>query len=170
MHLDTIQIREASAQNDLGELYHLREILIECSEVMAKLGESRWEAAHFEVSYLEELVRQHQLFVVLVNDKIAGTFKVQHHDSLFWPEMNHEEAVYLHKIALSKSARGRGLTSEIIAWAKSYTSSKNRTFLRLDTDRKRPGLCKLYEGLGFTPHSYKKLDFIEVVRFQMQVS
>lgn len=160
-----IEIR--MAQNSPVELEQVAKILQEGAARMKALGQTQWEADLLEPAHLRSAIEAQELFVVVHDEHVVGTFKVQTEDPEFWPEMPLGEALYLHKIAVTERCRGQGLTGEIVQWAKRYAVKMQRKYLRLDTDHARPGLCELYGNLGFSFHSYKDLDWIKVKRFEM---
>ncbi len=163
-----IHIRPASHEHGQSELKAILRILTEAADLMAAKGETRWESDQLTLDHLSTLVSAQELYAVISDDRIVGTFKLQTEDSLFWPEAPRDQAIYLHKIAVEESMRGQGLTQEVIRWAKSYAAQRRIKYIRLDTDRARPSLCRLYASLGFSFHSFKKLDWIEVMKFQME--
>jgi GNAT superfamily N-acetyltransferase len=153
----------------LDELREVSLILAEGAERIAEAGHTLWNPEELTPESLRPSVTAGEWFVVLSDQKRVATFRLQWEDPVFWPEMPAGEAAYLHKIAVKKSARGQGVTRAILDWSRSRVREKGGSFLRLDTDAKRTRLCEYYESLGFARHSFRELDWIRVIRFQMKI-
>jgi GNAT superfamily N-acetyltransferase len=99
----------------------------------------------------------------------AGTFKFQLEDSVFWPDASHDNAAYVHRLAVRRRYAGSGLSTELLRWAADRTHGLGRRFLRLDFEASRPRLREIYERFGFRHHSDAQVGAYLVSRYEYDV-
>ncbi len=59
------------------------------------------------------------------------------------------DAIYVHKLAVSRSLAGRGIGTEVLRWARDAARQKGRRWLRLDTWDGNRKMRDYYERQGF---------------------
>lgn len=94
-------------------------------------------------------VRARQLFLVVDNDVLAGTFAISYQDQAVWGERERGAHVYLHRIARSSSLAVRGLLPCVVAWACAHSRDVQREGIRMDTAADSRRLVAYYEQTGF---------------------
>ncbi|MFZ0246963.1 MAG: GNAT family N-acetyltransferase [Candidatus Binatus sp.] len=87
--------------------------------------------------------------------RAVGTFTLQWSDERFWPGST-GEAVYIHRIAVRREARGLGV--ELLRFAERATAAAGRKLLRLDCFSGNNALCSYYERAGFVRVADIELD------------
>jgi ribosomal protein S18 acetylase RimI-like enzyme len=97
---------------------------------------------------LAERTERDELFVVDLDGEPAATFTLLWDDASFWGEQP-PDAAYLHKLAVRRAFRGRGLGARIVEWAERRAAAAGRAYLRLDCLRDNVGIRGYYERLGF---------------------
>lgn len=100
----------------------------------------------------------------------AGMLKFQLEDPVFWPDVSHDNAAYVHRLAVRRRYAGRGLSFELLRWATDRTLASGRQFLRLDFEASRPRLREIYERFGFLHHSDAQIGSYLVSRYQYDVT
>lgn len=100
----------------------------------------------------------------------AGTFKFQLEDPVFWPDVSHENAAYVHRLAVRRRYAGRDLSAELLRWAAGRTDALGRRFLRLDFEASRLRLREIYERFGFRHHSDAQVGPRLVSRYEYDVT
>ena len=95
----------------------------------------------------------------------VGVFQLLIDDPIFWPEQPAGIAMYVHRLAVSRSVGGQGISRRLLDHAAQETATAGRPLLRLDCLR-RPALIAFYESAGFTKHSDGNYGGYEVRRFE----
>jgi len=144
-------------------------ILTEAAEWLAERGEPLWKAGELAPEAVATDVADGLFHLVWIGDEAAGVFKMQEEDLLFWPDLPHGEAIYLHRIAVRRQHSGSGVLDAIIGFARKATATAGRRFLRLDCEASRPKLCAVYEKRGFVKHSERQVGPYFVARYQLEV-
>ncbi|MFB7378726.1 GNAT family N-acetyltransferase [Kitasatospora purpeofusca] len=71
-------------------------------------------------------------------------------DPEFWePGDRPDEALYVHRMAVSRKAAGRDVGAQLLGWAVDRAAAAGKRFLRLDAWKTNPGLHLYYLGQGF---------------------
>lgn len=130
----------------------------ETMQWLSDIGRPMWPADTFDVAMYECAAYAGEL--VLGYDQFApvACMLVHTRDEIYWPNDPAGEALYLHKIAVRRSAAGKGWLRRLVYWAREEAQHAGARFLRIDTLR-RVELLSLYGSLGFQivdefePHS-----------------
>jgi ribosomal protein S18 acetylase RimI-like enzyme len=74
----------------------------------------------------------------------------EHADPEFWtPDDRPEAALYVHRMAVSRSVAGAGAGGEMLDWAARRAAQADKKLLRLDAWKTNAGLHGYYRGQGF---------------------
>jgi len=144
-------------------------IMLEAAEWLKQQGRTLWFPDELMPEKLMGPIVAGELYLVMMQSIPVGTVIFQLHDKIYWPDMPEGNAAYVHKIILRRSAAGKGLGAQILAWAKEKAGSAGMAYLRLDTEAAREKLCALYESAGFTRHSFRQVGRHYVIRYEMRV-
>jgi GNAT superfamily N-acetyltransferase len=144
-------------------------IMNEAATWLTELGDTLWFPAELTAEKLIPAINAGELYLVKMGGEAVGTVIFQLSDRLYWPDMPEGEAAYIHKIALKRSATGKGLGRQVIAWAREMARQAGMKYLRLDTEAARKRLCAFYESAGFIQHSERQVGRHYVVRYEMRV-
>jgi GNAT superfamily N-acetyltransferase len=153
-----------------SELDAVSEILIEAAHWLEEKGEPLWADDKLIPNAIEKDVNEGLYFIAFSNDEAAGVFKLQLEDNLCWPDEEHNESIYVHRIAVKRIFAGGSISSEMMDFAKKRTSALGRNFLRLDCEASRHKLCSIYESMGFSKHSYYQVGPYHISRYQFTVA
>ena len=144
-------------------------IMLEAAGWLNEQGQTLWFPEELMPEKLMVPILVGELYLVMMQGRPVGTVIFQLYDKIYWPDMPEGNAAYVHKIILRRSAAGKGLGAQIIAWAKEKARSAGMAYLRLDTEAAREKLCALYESAGFTRHSFRQVGRHYVIRYEMRV-
>lgn len=100
----------------------------------------------------------------------AGVMMFQLEDPVFWPDVNHRDAAYVHRLAIRRRYAGTGLSAGLLRWAVGRTRDLGRRLLRLDCEASRPRLRAFYESFGFRYHSDMQAGPYFVSRYEYDVT
>jgi ribosomal protein S18 acetylase RimI-like enzyme len=129
-------------------------ILEEATEWLAAKGLVAWDPDTFRSPggwgrrILQEAQKRGHLFVLLADEVPVGTVTLQPTDSLFWPDAA-EDALYVHRLAVSGDAHGQGLGRFLLRCAEQRAVGTGTRFLRLDCLAENRVLRRYYEDFGF---------------------
>ena len=105
--------------------------------------------------HIMDLIEDHETFIIREDGELVATFSLNEeqleHDVRLWGKRD-DDAVYLHKLAVSPRMIGSGLGKEIIRYAIEYVRAKGKRYLRLDCVAHNEKLVNFYTKCGFTDH------------------
>ena len=133
-----------SAPADLDIIFELFASAIAYQE---KKGYNRWPL--FSRKLIETEMAEERHWKILDATMTVGVFSVLYNDPVIWGERNKDAAVYLHRIAVHPSFKGRGLMRVINSWAGEHAKQKQIGFVRMDTWGDNENLRKYYISCGF---------------------
>jgi GNAT superfamily N-acetyltransferase len=154
---------------NVGDEVVASEILCEAAEWLKARGIPLWDPENLTPDRLLPTVEQGELYIACQKRTPIGTMILQEDDTFFWPDVPAGESLFLHKLAVRRSAAGQGLARAMLAWAAAEAKRRDKTYLRLDTDSTRPQLCALYESAGFTLHSTRQIKIFLTARYEMRL-
>jgi GNAT superfamily N-acetyltransferase len=141
-------------------------LLLEAARWVDALGTIMWEEGELARERLAEETAAGQFFLAECDGIAAGVMRFQLEDELFWPDRPPGEAVFVHRLAVSRRFKGRGVSSALLQWAVNRARALGRPYVRLDCDASRPKLRVLYETFGFRFHSFRQVGPYYVVRYE----
>ena len=149
------------------------DIMREVAKWLMDAGKPMWR---LETVTREKITNPAEEFHVLYADgESAATMLLSFHDPFFWPEVPAGASGFVHKLAVRRRFAGQGLGEAMLARAAALCREKGVPMLRLDTDPHRPGLCALYERVGFQRVDVRQVyaqfigATIDVARYEMEV-
>ncbi|GII55159.1 hypothetical protein Pth03_35480 [Planotetraspora thailandica] len=128
-------------------------LLAEAARWLNAADVRQWPAGGFPASKIEPLVEQGVMY--LLDDGIdpvpAATMAVDGHaDPEFWTAPDRPgDALYVHKLAVSRAYAGRGLGGALLGWACGLAAAEGLPWLRLDCAKDNPRLQAFYRKHGF---------------------
>jgi GNAT superfamily N-acetyltransferase len=160
--MDPIAIRQAQPP----DATIVRDMLDEAARWVDALGVVMWDENELDAGRIDAEVAAGQFFIAEVNGQPAGIVRFQVEDKLFWPDLPGDDSVFLHRLAVARRYKGRGVSTALLQWAVSRARAMGKHYLRLDCDASRPKLRRLYEEFGFQFHSFREVGPYNVARYQ----
>lgn len=163
----SMKLEIASIKPD--ELIVFSEILREVAEWLETTGQPLWAR---EILAPEALLRKNtlnELFLGWLNGVPVATMILQHEDLPFFPDDPPGEALYLHKLAVHRSAGGRGVSTAMLEWAQAYAARLGKQYLRLDTSAERPKLNALYQNYGFRYVGFRCVEGFDTNLYELEL-
>lgn len=130
---------------DIDEIFRLYKIASDYQKAKKKVVV--WP--NFKRELVKTEINQNKQWKMLINDEIACVWAITFSDEQIWEERNNDTAIYIHRIATNPSFRGNNYVAKIVEWAKEYTKSLNKQFVRLDTLGNNVKLIEHYKNAGF---------------------
>lgn len=133
-----------------GELDVVETLLGDASEWLASRGIDQWQFPPHR-DRIARAIDRGECFLAFRDGLPIGTIQVDDYaDPEFWAEDDHpESAMYVHRMAVSRSAAGQGVGAELLDWAAKRAAERGKRLLRLDAWKDNPGLHAYYQGEGF---------------------
>jgi len=105
----------------------------------------------FDRTMIEEEIRQHRHFKIVLENKTACIFSLSFDDAIIWgdDERNHA-SIYIHRIVTDPEFRGNNFVTYIKNWSINYGTLHNKKFVRMDTWGDNQKLIDYYVQSGFT--------------------
>lgn len=100
----------------------------------------------------DALAKKYQIgdFYIAVTDGIpSGCMAIVDYDPFFWPDVKKGDSLFVHKLALTKTARKSGTADILMGFFKEQGLARGVKTLRLDTDALRPKTRTFYERHHF---------------------
>jgi GNAT superfamily N-acetyltransferase len=163
-------IRPALGESDL----HLAAGILEQVTVwLAARGLRQWPVGSFESedgwgrSRLRDALSQGELYLAWDGDRAVATITLQRSDPLFWADG--ADALYIHRLAVDRSAAGQGVGSHLIDWAAFKCREQGRRYLRLNTLTGSDFLRGYYRAAGFEQRGHREVHGRSFVLLEKQV-
>lgn len=108
-----------------------------------------WNKENIRWNRISESYSINDFYIAYVGNKPVGCMAVTDEDKTYWKDIEKGTSLYIHKLAVKQEARGRGISKELIDYAKEKAVTNNIKFLRLDCNAERMKLRAIYEKQGF---------------------
>ncbi len=108
-----------------------------------------WNEHNIRWDVLSKNYKIEDFYIDYINNIPVGCMAVTDIDVTYWSDVKQGTSLYIHKLAVKQDARGRGISKELIDFAKEKAYSKNINEIRLDCNANRIKLRALYEEQGF---------------------
>jgi len=160
----TLAIRQATVEDTNALVERLNEA---ASWVEQLDGTTMWVEGELEGDHVRSEADAGQFVVGELDGRIIAAMRFQLEDSLFWPDIDGSDSVFVHRLAVSRAHAGRGVSTALLQWAVDRARALGKAYLRLDCDADRPRLRALYERFGFQLHSYRQVGAYYVARYEL---
>ncbi|BFT72800.1 GNAT family N-acetyltransferase [Paenibacillus sp. P36] len=153
---------------ELADAESVRELLVHAARWIERTqGFIQWREERFSQSYVLDLIQQDEFFVAHMDGVPVGCFSIQWRDEEIWRDQHHENAGYVHRLAVSRDYPGMGIGTRLLNWAESYIKEQGKSWIRLDCmadnaalnryyTREGFAFCGRYEAQGWAAHLYER--------------
>jgi GNAT superfamily N-acetyltransferase len=150
-------VKLAIRRAEPADLDAIKALQAESVAWLASKGEDQWQPGHPRApqdrpwSHLEASITSGTCWVAEHNGKVVATITVDDYaDPDFWQPEEADEALYVHRMIVSRSHAGHDVGATLLTWADHLAQAANRPLLRLDAWRTNQALRRYYESQGFT--------------------
>ncbi|MCG8526200.1 MAG: GNAT family N-acetyltransferase [Opitutales bacterium] len=155
---------------DRSNLEKVSEVLIDAASWLESIGRPLWDVKKLNPGELKKEYDLGIYYLGTLEGEPVGVFRFQMKDEWVWPEFDHSEATYIHRLSVKRKFAGKGYSHLLIDVAISESKKRKRKFLRLDCDADRPELVEYYKKAGFKYHSFAQVGKFSAARFQMELA
>ncbi|MDF5753975.1 GNAT family N-acetyltransferase [Spongiactinospora sp. TRM90649] len=149
----TLTLRRAGG----GDLQAALGLLAEAAEWLHHRGVRQWPRGGFGPERIEPLIEQGVLYIADIAGRPGRRAQVAvvavdgFADPEFWtPADAPADALYVHKLAVSRDVAGMGVGEALLDWAGGVVLDEGRRWLRLDCAKGNRGLQAYYRARSFT--------------------
>ncbi len=140
---DRYQI-ENTAPGDLEFIFTLFDQSISYQQ---KNGYPDWK--NYDRSAIRHDMQNKNQYKIIIDAETGIVFSVGYTDKLIWRARDKGDAIYLHRIVVNPSCKGRKLFGVILDWAVTHVKQKGLDFIRMDTWAANENIIRYYESFGF---------------------
>ena len=142
-------------KNDIDTIIPIFE---EARRTIAALGIDQWQNGYPSEGVILADIELEQSYACEIDGKICGSFAMLEngeptYDKIFdghWLTGDgSRDYIAIHRVAISVSSRGSGLSGKIIGFAADFAKEKGRKSLRIDTHRGNAVMRRMLEKNGF---------------------
>ena len=142
-------------KNDIDTIIPIFE---EARRTIAALGIDQWQNGYPSEGVILADIELEQSYACEIDCKVCGTFAMLEngeptYDKIFdghWLTGDgSRDYIAIHRVAISVSSRGSGLSGKIIGFAADFAKEKGRKSLRIDTHRGNAVMRRMLEKNGF---------------------
>lgn len=138
-----MQIVNSTAE-DIALIFEFYDAAIEFQK---QVFNKHWKG--FDHDLVAQEINENRQWKILVDGQVACIFAITFNDPSIWGERDQDDAIYIHRIVTNPDFRGRHLVRQITEWAKEYTRSIGRQYVRMDTWGDNEKLRDYYQECGF---------------------
>jgi ribosomal protein S18 acetylase RimI-like enzyme len=132
-------------------------------------GQKLWDQDWLNPQALLDAYGLESMHLGRINGEPVAGFVLIESDPYFWPNVPEGESLFVHKVVVARTWKGRNISSQVLDFAAQQVLARGRKFLRLDTDATRPALCNLYEKYGFTRVGRRLTDGFDYALYELEV-
>jgi ribosomal protein S18 acetylase RimI-like enzyme len=111
------------------------------------VGGLHWKG--FERSLVEREIAEGRQFKIVAEGRVVCVFVLTFDDVILWRERSADPAIYIHRIAIDPTERGKGYVKLIVGWAREYCRAHGKEYIRMDTGSGNDRLNNYYISCGF---------------------
>jgi len=110
----------------------------------------QWRPENF---HLEQVIgfmsNGSDVYLAESNNEIVGTYMIMWSDPSIWEELDNDESGYIHKFAVNRDHKGRGIGNYLLKSAEEQIKQKGKSLIRLDCMADNKRLNQYYVDYGF---------------------
>jgi hypothetical protein len=126
------------------------ELWVEAASWLRDRGYDQWQYP-VKTYNIELAVANGSCWLIREGDEVSGTVTLDENadESLWWPEDDPTNALYLHRLVVRRKAKARNLGIAIVDWASLRALQATKRWLRLDAWTSNQDLHRYYTAIGF---------------------
>jgi Acetyltransferase (GNAT) family. len=124
-------------------------LLLERHEWLAAHGLDMWDPRNLSIEGMIARYGDPAFFGLFEDETCVGGFLLVERDMRYWPDREGDAAFYFHKFVVGPRFGGRGYADRALEWVKRYGRERGADFVRLDYEKRREYLRRMYLRQGF---------------------
>ena len=146
---ESAELRVVTAERD--DLGRYVDLLEELADWLESRGIKQWPRGRVNLSsmYFAGSITRQEVQLAFIGDELVGTLRLLMSDPIVWPEVQHDDAVYVYNLGVRRTWAGQDFGGRLLDWAERRAASLGRHFVRLDCKHDNAFLRGYYERKGF---------------------
>ena len=136
-------------QTQESDIPVIESILLDTVTWLNEMNQPLWNMDEIKWDSLSKQYKIDDFYIAYLNGIPSGCMVIIDYDPFFWKNVEKGEALFIHKLAVTKSARKSGVADALIDFFKEEGINRNVKTIRLDTHSLRSRLRAFYERHGF---------------------
>lgn len=113
-------------------------------------GINQWRPEYFNLKQVLDFMDDgSDVYLAELRGEIVGTYVLTWSDPVIWQELDTTDAGYIHRFAVERNHRARGIGSSLLQSAEAQIYQKGKRYARLDCMADNPRLNQYYRSHGF---------------------
>jgi HEPN domain-containing protein/N-acetylglutamate synthase-like GNAT family acetyltransferase len=135
----------------------IENILLDTVKWLNEMNRPLWRAEDMVWDILAKEYRIEEFYIAYLDGIPSGCVALIDYDPFFWPDIKKGDALFFHKLAVTKAAKGSGAADAMMNYIKALCTQKQISSIRLDCHQHRPKLREFYERHGFVCIGEKRI-------------
>ncbi|MBD3918502.1 GNAT family N-acetyltransferase [Paenibacillus sp. PR3] len=150
----------------------IMELLLQTALWLKSKGSTQWNGLLRGEDHhnTQECARRGDVYLFKDGEALAGIVTLLRSPSAWdialWGEEGHDQAVYLHRLAINRAYGGLNLGDAILQWVHSSIRFDGKDRIRLDCIDSNPLLDKFYRSAGYSYQGHSDSGFFLFERLQ----
>ena len=120
------------------------------AEWLQTINIDQWKPEEFNIEHVLKFMNDgSNVYVATIENEIVGTYLITWQDPFIWKELDNSESGYIHKLAVNRNFKGKGIGLELLRSAEEQIRSKGKRYVRLDCMADNTRLNQYYRDAGF---------------------
>ncbi|MBQ7332787.1 MAG: GNAT family N-acetyltransferase [Clostridia bacterium] len=146
-------------KSTFSDLPEIMSIFAQARKTIAALGINQWQNGYPEEEIISADIEKGESYAVEIGGRAVGTFVMilsgePTYDKIYdgaWKSGNGNRSyLAIHRVAISVSSRGSGISGEIIKYAEKFASENQKNSIRIDTHEGNVVMRRMLEKQGFS--------------------
>ncbi len=130
---------------DLGNIYSFFD-----ASVLYQQAHAYPDWRNYDRNVILNDIRNKTQYKLITEGEMALVFSVCYSDPLIWGETDKADALYIHRMVVNPSHKGKRLFEHVLDWCVEQCKQAGLHFVRMDTWADNPALIKYYQSFGFS--------------------
>lgn len=147
MNFPVFELQKATI-NDAAEI---AEVLRDGQAIKSEYNDPvwKWRGAFTEKWVVGEIEKGANFYYPLLEGAMPCVMQIAEQNSDIWGELLSRDALEVHKLAMRREYRGRGMGAMALNGAANFIADNGKTLMRIDIPQENEGLEHYYIGQGF---------------------
>ena len=127
----------------------LLSLWLDAAEWLQAKGIDQWHPSRFSLDGAIAAIRDAEVYIAELGREAVGTYLIMWSDPVIWRELDDGEAGYIHKLAVRRDCKGRGLVLKLLRDAERRIAGRGKRLIRLDCMADNERLNRYYLDAGY---------------------
>ena len=146
------------------------DIMKEAAQWLIERDMPLWPLCELEPEKLTSHYHFENIFVGWIKDQAIASLCLVENDPVFWPQVAHDESLFVHKLSVRRSWAGLGFAHAMLNWVIGQAHQRHKRYVRLDCPACRHRLCEYYQRIGFNHVDTRDVGLFDMAYFEIDLN